>query len=183
MKRLVFLDRDGVINRFPGKGAYVTRESQLIVLPKALKGLRLLAEAGYDVAVISNQGCVSRGLITKAALKKMTHHLEKKVRAAGGRLNKVYYCYHQTSDHCQCKKPKTLLFKRALKKYHIARKKLYFMGDSQEDIQAAKNLGCRSVLLLSGRLKKRDIRKLETKPDFVKTDLWEAAKWLIKKES
>jgi histidinol-phosphate phosphatase family protein len=183
MKRLVFLDRDGVINRFPGKGAYVTRESQLIVMAQALKGLRLLAEAGYDIAVISNQGCVSRGLITKAALKKMTQNLQKKVRVAGGRLNKVYYCYHQTSDRCKCKKPKTLLFKRAIKRYPIARKKLYFMGDSQEDIQAAKNFGCRSVLLLSGRLKKRDIAGLETKPDFVKKDLWEAAKWLIKKES
>ncbi len=183
MKRLVFLDRDGVINRFPGKGAYVTRESQLIVMPQALRGLRLLTEAGYDVAVISNQGCVSRGLITKAALKKMTGNLEKKVQLAGGRLKSVYYCYHQTSDHCACKKPKTLLFERAIKKYPIARKKLYFMGDSQEDIQAAKNFGCRSVLLLSGRLKKNDIPKLETKPDFVKANLWEAAKWLIKKES
>ena len=183
MKQLVFVDRDGVINRFPGKGAYVTKDSDLVLLPQALKGLRALTEAGYDIAVISNQGCVSRGLITKKALKSMTDRMRKDIRAAGGKIKKVFYCYHQTSDQCRCKKPKTLLFETAIKGYRIPRKKIFFLGDSQEDIQAAKNFGCRSILVLSGRLKKKDIPHLETKPDFVHKNLWEASKWLIEKRS
>ena len=110
--RLVFLDRDGVINRFPGKGCYVTADEGLRLLPNALRGIRLLTEAGFRLDVISNQGCVSRGLITRGHLDLLTQKMLRQIRDAGGRIRRVFYCVHQTSDDCRCKKPKTLLLEK-----------------------------------------------------------------------
>ena len=176
---LVFLDRDGVINRFPGKGAYVTRSSELEIFPQALDAIKKMTDAGYELVVISNQGCVSRGLLTKKSLDRMTRLMLQKIRYSGGQIRKVYYCVHQASDRCDCKKPKTLLLKKALKRRRLQRSKLFFIGDSEEDLRTAKNFGCRSILVLSGRLKKRDLPKLPIKPDEVKKDLREAAEWLL----
>ena len=181
--KIIFLDRDGVINRFPGKGVYVVKKKQFRFLPNTFKALHLLKEEGFKVFVVSNQGCVSRGLITRLALKKMTDRMLAEIKQNGGSINRVYYCEHQTSDRCECKKPKTLLFKKALKGRKADLNKIYFIGDSEEDIQAAKNLGCRSILALSGRLKRRDIPKLLAKPDLVKKNLLDAARWITQKKS
>ena len=181
--RFVFLDRDGVLNRFPGKGKYVTRPSQFKLFPQALDAVEALTKGGYELAVISNQGCVSRGLLKRKTLDDMTRQMLQKIRLAGGRIQKVYYCLHQTSDGCNCKKPKTLLLKKALKGHRPDLSKIFFIGDSEEDILAGKNFGCRTILVLSGRLKKGDIPGLSAKPDLVKKDLREAAQWLLKRKS
>ena len=181
--RTIFLDRDGVINRFPGKGKYVTRPENLKVLPQALKGIRLLTKAGYRLVVVSNQGCVSRGLLSKKDLQTMTRRMLREVRTAGGKLHKVYYCLHQTSDHCDCKKPKTALFERALKGSRADRSGIFLIGDSEEDIRAGRALGCQTILALSGRTKKKDLKSFPVKPHFIKKNLFEAATWLLKKRS
>lgn len=183
MKRFVFLDRDGVIVKFPGIGKYVVRDSQMKLIPRAAEAIALLTKAGYPIALISNQGCVSHGMVTRAALKRMTQTMMKQVRAAGGRIGQIHYCLHQSADKCRCKKPQTLMLKRAWRGRGIPKKHTYFVGDSDVDVEAGKNFGCHSVLVLSGRNKKRDVKRLAVKPDFVKKDLWETAQWLTKKRS
>jgi histidinol phosphatase-like enzyme len=113
----------------------------------------------------------------------MTRGLLKTIRRAGGRIRRVYYCPHQSSDGCACKKPGTLLLERALAGRRLDRRKIFFVGDSAEDIGAGRNFGCRTVLVLSGRNKRRDVRRLGVKPDLVKKDLWEAACWLVRRKS
>jgi len=180
---LTFLDRDGVINRFPGKGRYVTRRSGLKIFPQALAAIKKLTQAGHELVVVSNQGSVSRGLLTRKALDRMTRQMLQRIRRGGGRIRKVYYCVHQTSDDCDCKKPKTLLLEKALRGRRLERSKLFFIGDSEEDIRAGKDFGCRTILVLSGRLKKRDVPGLSIKPTVVKKDLEEAAEWLLRRRS
>ena len=179
--KFVFLDRDGVIVRFPGRGNYVTRDSQMKLVPRAAEAIALLTRAGYEMAVVSNQACVSHGLVTRAALKRMTKKMMERIRRAGGRIRRIYYCPHQSADRCACKKPKTLLLEKAVKGRRLRRRQIFYVGDSDVDVQAGKKFGCRTVLVLSGRHKRRDIRSLPVKPDFVKKDLWEAARWLIRK--
>ena len=181
--RLVFLDRDGVINRFPGKGAYVTGEEGLRLLPNALQGIKLLTQAGFSLDVISNQGCVSRGMITRATLERLTRKMLREIKSAGGKLRRVYYCIHRTSDRCRCKKPKTLLLEKAVRGLKIPRRKIFFIGDSHEDIQAGHDFGCRTILVLSGRTKRKGVRYFSVKPEFVKKNLLEAARWILKKRS
>ena len=99
---IIFLDRDGVLNRFPGKGRYVTRWSPFSFLPGAKKAVRLLSDAGHELVVISNQGGVSRGLLTKKDLQGITDRMLGAVERSGGKIHKVFYCIHQTSDACNC---------------------------------------------------------------------------------
>ena len=183
MTKLVFLDRDGVLVRFPGRGKYVTRLSQVKPIRRSAEAVALLTKAGFDLVVISNQGCVSRGMITKAQLKKFTERMLGWIKKKGGKIRRVFYCPHQSSDGCLCKKPETLMMEKAVKGRKISRRGAFFIGDSAEDVEAAKRFGCRSILVLSGGNKKRDIRFLPVKPDFVKNNLWDAAKWLTQKKS
>jgi D-glycero-D-manno-heptose 1,7-bisphosphate phosphatase len=176
--KFLFLDRDGVLIRFPGKGKYVTRFSQLKLVPRAAEAVALLTRAGYELHIVSNQGCVSRGLLTRAKLDEMTRRMLRSLRASGGRIRKVHYCPHQSLDGCSCKKPGTKLYERALRGRRLDRRRMFVVGDSIEDILAGKRFGCRTVLVLSGRNKKRDVPSLPAKPDFVKKDLWETARWL-----
>jgi D-glycero-D-manno-heptose 1,7-bisphosphate phosphatase len=180
---VVFLDRDGVINEFPGKGLYVTTQEAFRFLPRALEAIRLLTAADLDLFVISNQGCVSRGLLSKADLDRMTERMVEAVRGAGGRLAGVFYCVHQTSDACECKKPKTLLFRRAVEGRGLDFSSAYFVGDSREDMEAGKALGMKTVLVLSGRTGECDAETLGVRPNAVKRDLWEAAQWILEKRS
>ena len=85
LKKIIFLDRDGVINRFPGMGNYVTRQSEFHFIPGSLEAVSLLTQAGFEVNVVSNQGCVSRGLLSVAKLgritKKMNEEFGKKAES------------------------------------------------------------------------------------------------------
>ncbi len=181
--KFVFLDRDGVINRFPGKGLYVTQQSQFEFLPGSIEAIRSLTQAGIRIAVVSNQGCVSRKLITRQALADMTDRMLAEIEKASGRIQGVYYCEHQKSDLCDCKKPKTKLFLKALEGLPVDMKNVYFVGDSEEDLEAGLNLGCRKVLVLSGRLKSEDLASLSVRPDAIKNDLLEAARWILAERS
>ncbi len=181
--KLVFLDRDGVINRFPGKGQYVTRDEDFFFLPRAVDAVRALTQAGCEIHVVSNQGCVSRGLVTLEALEAMTSRMLREIEAAGGRIRKVHYCVHQKSDNCDCKKPKLKLFKEAIAGRILDLKNVYYVGDSPEDLEAGRDLGCRMVLALSGRTTREDVPALLVQPEAVKDDLWEAAQWILEKKS
>ena len=181
-KKIIFIDRDGVINRFPGIGFYVTRLKDLHWLPGALAGIHRLSQAGFEVNVVSNQGCIAHRLITSTALRALTRRMLTEAKKTGGTIQGVFYCPHQTSDRCLCKKPSTLLFKKALRRRRFDLSKVFFIGDSREDVEAAKNLGCRSLLVLSGRTKKKDLGNFRPKPDVVKRDLLEAARWITQKK-
>lgn len=182
MMKLVFLDRDGVINTFPGMGNYVTRQKDFRFLPRVKEAIRLFSRSGFQIVVISNQGCVARGMISKAGLQSMTDRMLRAIEKRGGKIDGVYYCMHQTDDSCACKKPKPKLFKKAIGKRKVNLKKTFFVGDSLVDIEAAKNVGCKSLLVLSGRIRKSEVKSLPMKPDAVKKDLWSAARWIVQKK-
>ena len=178
--KIIFLDRDGVINRFPGMGSYVVSWKDFRFLPNAKKAISHLTKAGFEINIVSNQGCVSRGLLTSQELDALTEKMVLAAKRAGGEIRGVFYCVHQKKDGCVCKKPKTKLFKDAIGKREVNLKSVYFIGDSKEDLEAGRRLGCRTILVLSGRIQKRQIKDLPVQPHFVKKNLWEAVRWILK---
>ncbi len=64
--KTVFLDRDGVINRRPAPHEYIRTLDEFEFLLGAIKGVRLLNEAGYRIVVVSSQRGVARGILTMA---------------------------------------------------------------------------------------------------------------------
>ena len=176
---VIFLDRDGVINEYPGDGEYVTSPRQFKFINGSKEAIALLTEHGYDIYVISNQAGVSKGLFTKGTLDKITKKMLSGVKKAGGKIKKVMYCIHSKEDDCDCRKPKTGLFIRAAGDLGEEFKEVYFIGDDKRDIETGRNLGCKTILVFSGKANKKELSEWEFLPDKVALNLMEAVKKIV----
>ena len=176
--KIIFLDRDGVINRFPGLGDYVTKVKNFHFIPGSLTALRLLTKKGYKIFIISNQAGVTRGVYSKAKLEQINSYMLRNVRKTGGKITKAYYCIHTPDQNCECRKPKIGSIREALiklnKTIYLARK-TFFVGDTEADIKAGDHAGCKTILVLSGKDTKKDAQTWPVKPDFIAKNLLEAA--------
>jgi histidinol-phosphate phosphatase family domain/HAD-superfamily hydrolase, subfamily IIIA len=177
----LFIDRDGVVNKDPGgwtKTNYVTDWKDFHFVPGTLEALKILKDKGIKVVVASNQGGVNKGLYTKEELSKVNARMLKEIEKAGGAVEEVFYCIHKDEDNCDCRKPKPGMLTMAAKKYGVDPKTTYFIGDAPKDIGAGKRIGCKTVLVLSGKSSLKDIEGWEDKPDYVFENLLEAVKFL-----
>ena len=177
--RVIFLDRDGVINRFPGRKKYVTSLKKFKLLKGSREAIALLTRYGYRLFVVSNQQGVAKGLYTKKELGRMTRYMLKELRKAGGRVRRVLYCLHRSQERCDCRKPRIGALKAATRNIRVDKKESYFIGDSVMDIQTGRNFGITTVMVLTGREKARDASQWDPKPDFVARDLLAAARHIV----
>ncbi|MDP3042506.1 MAG: D-glycero-beta-D-manno-heptose 1,7-bisphosphate 7-phosphatase [Candidatus Omnitrophota bacterium] len=177
--KVVFLDRDGVINKYPGDRRYVTSLKKFRFLPRAKEAIALLSGAGFKVFVVSNQAGVGKGIYSQKTLDAITVKMLMDINEAGGRIDQVYYCTHRKEAGCLCRKPKPGLLKQAAREFKVNLKKAYFVGDTIRDVLTAQAVGAKSILILSGKEKLSNQKNWEAKPDFVFKGLLEAAKFLI----
>jgi len=175
--KVVFLDRDGVINKYPGDREYVISWKEFRFLPGVKQALRKLSTAGYKIFVISNQAGVIKGVYSQKALDEITQNMMKELTDSNAGLDGVYYCIHRDEDNCNCRKPKTGMIERVLKEHAITRSALrqsFFVGDTIRDIETGKNAGCRTILVFSGKEKARNKDSWQESPDFTARNLSEA---------
>ncbi|MBU1869503.1 MAG: HAD-IIIA family hydrolase, partial [Candidatus Omnitrophica bacterium] len=135
--RVVFLDRDGVINKDPAGKMYVTKWKDFSFLPRAKRAVCLLCKNGFKVVLISNQAGVGKGLFSKKKLAFITDNMQKALKKSGGRVHGVFYCTHRSEDDCNCRKPKAGLIHMATKRFPCDLTKTYFIGDTIRDVMAA----------------------------------------------
>lgn len=175
--RVVFLDRDGVINRFPGHGSYVTRVKDFRFVPGSLVAIRRLTEQGYTLVVVSNQAGVGKGVLSRSKLEQITRHMMREIARSGGRIRRVMYCTHRPDAGCDCRKPGIGSLVRAMK---ILKRPVTdlaescFIGDSRSDIEAGRHAGCRTIFVLSGNETRRQLKTWRVRPDQVADDLLSA---------
>ncbi len=179
MMKVIFLDRDGVINKYPGNKLYVTSLKKFHFLPGVKKAIAKLKKDGFKIFIVSNQAGVGRGIYARRTLEAITAKMLLEIERSGGRIDKVYYCVHRKEARCSCRKPKPGLLRKAAKEFKFSLKSSYFIGDTIRDVLTAKNAGCKSILVLSGREKLANQKKWEAQPDFVFNDLATAASFLI----
>ena len=181
-KKIVFIDRDGVINKDPGgwtEHNYVTRWKDFHFISGSKEAISKLSAKRYDIIIISNQAGVSKGFYSNCRLDSITTRMLYEIRKAGGRIRKSYYCIHQDSDRCGCRKPKIGLVKRAEKEMDIKARGSYFIGDDKVDIEAGKKARLVTILVLSGKTRLEDISKWRIKPNFIVKDLLEAVNLIL----
>jgi D-glycero-D-manno-heptose 1,7-bisphosphate phosphatase len=178
--KAVFLDRDGVINRYPGDKKYVTSLRAFRFLPLAKKAIALLHREGYLLFVVSNQAGVGKGVYSQKTLDAITTHMLRAVAHAGGSIEKVYYCTHLPDAGCACRKPRDGAIKDILKHYPLDLKKAFFVGDTIRDVETARSAGCKAILVFSGKEKPGENFGWRVKPDFACKNLFEAAKIILK---
>jgi histidinol-phosphate phosphatase family protein len=143
----VILDRDGVLNERPPRAEYVLRADDVRWLPGALESLRLFADAGWRVIVVSNQAGVARGVMTAEAVDAVNEHMRREAEASGGRIDAFYYCPHGWDEGCACRKPRPGLLFQAQRDFQLDLTRTAFVGDDERDREAAVAAGCRPVLL------------------------------------
>ncbi len=177
--KVIFLDRDGVINRDPGFGDFIKSWQEFEFLPGSLKALKKLNQAGFSVIVLSNQSGVAKGLYAKEDVEDITKNMLQEVEKAGGKIYSVHYCFHQDEDNCDCRKPKTGLFVQATKGVKLDFAETFFVGDNRRDVLAAQAIGAKSIFVQSGNTK---LQELDVQPDFVAGDLLEAVEKIILKK-
>lgn len=176
--KVVFLDRDGVINKYPGDTKYVTSVKEFRLLPGSAQGIKKLNEKGFKVFVVSNQAGVSKGLYSPKELQKITDVMIKGLGKAGAHLDGVYYCTHLDQDNCQCRKPRPGMLYAIAQEFGLQDARSFFVGDSFMDMKTARAFGAKTVLVLSGKEKISNRRNWEFEPDFVFDSLLIAAHYL-----
>lgn len=182
MRKAVFFDRDGVINRYPGHRKYVTSLKRFRFLPRAKLAIAKLSRAGFCLFVASNQAGVRKGIYSQRTLDKITAKMLGEIERARGRITAVYYCIHRKEEGCACRKPKTGMMDIARRDFSVSLRGSYFVGDSLVDIETARAAGCTSILVLSGREKIKEKESWHIRPHFICKDLFEAAQLILKRE-
>jgi histidinol-phosphate phosphatase family protein len=180
--KTVFLDRDGVINKYPGDKLYVTSVKKFQFLPGAKSAIAKLTKAGFRIFVASNQAGVGKGIYAKRTLEAITHKMLIEIEEFKGKIDKVYYCVHRKDARCPCRKPKPGLLKKAAKEFKFNLKKSYFIGDTIRDVITAQNAGCKSILVLSGKEKLSNKKNWEPQPEFIFKNLNVAADFLTQNQ-
>lgn len=166
----VLLDRDGTLNE-QTKGAYVLAPEDMILLPGAAEGLRSMREAGFGLAVVSNQAPVARGWITGTQLEAINGRLRKLLADEGVELDGIYCCPHDRDDGCPCRKPEPGLLLRAAARHGFDPREAFLVGDKGSDIEAGRRAGATTILVLTGE----GDEHRDTGPDHVAADLPAAA--------
>lgn len=174
--KLIILDRDGVIN--VDSDAFIKNVDEWIPIPNSIEAIAKLSQAGYKIAIATNQSGIGRGLFSIQALDDIHQLLQKQVQAAGGHIDAIFFCPHTPSDHCHCRKPDTGLFELIAEFFQTSLKGVVAIGDAARDMEAAVKMECRPVLVLTGKGEKT--RQLESyKNEVVYKDLNEAVSHII----
>jgi len=150
-QRVVFLDRDGVINK-KLEGDYVKSYNEFEFLPGVIDAIRNIKQKGLMVIIITNQSGIGRGIMSEDDLAMVHEQMLADLKKEGVHIDAIYYCPHSPEIGCECRKPEDGLFKQALMDFNIDLKNSWMIGDELKDIAAGKKAGCKTYLLAQGEL-------------------------------
>jgi len=167
----IFLDRDGTLNEDNG---YTYKTEDLRILPKVIEGLKKLK--GLNLFIITNQSGINRGYYNEEDMNKFHERMLAEFEPEGIIIKKIYFCPHRPEENCGCRKPKTLLLKKAEEEFNLDLSDSYVIGDAECDILLAKNAGCKSVLVFNGK----NSEKIGINPDYIAKNLEEAAEFILR---
>jgi histidinol-phosphate phosphatase family protein len=142
----VFLDRDGTIIDDTG---YVSRPEDVALLPGVAGAIARLNRAGVPVVVISNQSGIGRGYFDEAAYERVRERIDELLRSHDAHLTATYICPHapDQGDPCECRKPGTLLYRRASTELGLDAARSWYIGDRWRDVAPAATLGGHGILV------------------------------------
>ncbi|MBI4388403.1 MAG: HAD-IIIA family hydrolase [Candidatus Omnitrophica bacterium] len=180
--KVVFLDRDGVINRDP-IGDYIKTWEQFQLLPGVIQGLQKLTRADFEIIIVSNQAGIGDGVYPKHVLDDITRKMLVVFKKNRIQIRGVYYCLHGKTAGCKCRKPEVGLFQRASKNIYYHKTRTFFVGDKASDVLAGKRFGLKTAFLLTGHGKDdfSKLKSLKIKPDLISKNFKDAINRLCRK--
>lgn len=157
-QKAIFLDRDGTINKYIG---FLRKEEDMELLPGVGEAIKMINMSGYLAIVVTNQPVVARGEVTTKELEHIHNKMETLLGMEGAYIDAIYYCPHhphrgyegevlELKIDCSCRKPKPGMIYTAAHEYNINLFDSWMVGDSESDIFAGKNAGCKTALIGTG---------------------------------
>ena len=180
--RAIFVDKDGtLVEDLP----YNVDPSCIKFTAGATDGLRLLADQGFRIFVISNQPGIALGRFSEDALSAVERHISGELRSSGVTLEGFYYCPHlpdgaiaRYAVACSCRKPGSGLLVRAARDHGLELTRCWMVGDILDDIEAGRRARCHTILIDNGNETEWDLRG-ERQPEAVADDLLAAAQIIL----
>lgn len=172
MKRAVFLDRDGVLNKTifrDGKPRAPYTLEDFFLLEGVQEGIELLRKNNFLLIVVTNQPDVARGWVSREAVDAVNDKLREFIE-----VDDIKICFHDSKENCHCRKPRPGMLLEAAKEQDIDLKNSFMIGDRHSDVEAGADAGCKTFLVGEG-----DHSSTIT-PDYQVQSLLEAAKIIIK---
>lgn len=163
-----FLDRDGTLIH----DAHYLRDPALVrLLPDVTEPLRRLRDAGCALVVVTNQSGIARGLLSSTDYEAVRARLDDLLAAEGITLDASYHCPHEPgiSGPCECRKPGTLLYRRAATDLGLDPTRSVYIGDRFRDIAPAFSLGGRGILVPSVDTPRDEIPRAEREASLAKS--------------
>lgn len=177
----VFLDRDGVLNA--DSPNYIRSLDEVRIQPGVPDAIRTLSDEGKRLIVVSNQAGIGKGLLTVEDAEAIFDKIIEGAESAGGKIMARYYCPHKAEDKCKCRKPKTGMFRQAVKDHGIRLERSVFVGDGFGDAKAAKALHIPFYLVAQGwGYETRQKCDEEDIPYIFVSDLEEAVEMILESE-
>ena len=172
--RIVFLDRDGVINRAlesEGKPYPPRSLGEFEIFPEAPAACAKLKSAGFVLVIATNQPDVGRGTMDKSVVEKIHAHMMAQLP-----IDRVEVCYHagQGQSHCDCRKPKPGMLLRAAQDLNADLSQYWMVGDRWRDVDCGHAAGCKTIFIDRGYAE-----ELKQKPDFRAKNLLDAAEIIL----
>ncbi|TNC97997.1 MAG: D-glycero-D-manno-heptose 1,7-bisphosphate phosphatase [Gallionellaceae bacterium] len=147
--KLIILDRDGVINF--DSDQFIKSPEEWKPIPGSLEAIARLNQAGYRVAVATNQSGIGRGLFDMPTLNAIHDKMHKSLAQVGGRVDAIFFCPHTNDANCECRKPKSGMIEEIATRFGVSLKGVPAVGDSLRDLEAAGRLGAQPYLVLTGK--------------------------------
>jgi D-glycero-D-manno-heptose 1,7-bisphosphate phosphatase len=161
MEKIVFLDRDGVINI---EKDYLYKIEDFDFIEGTFESLLFLQDLGFKLVIVTNQSGIARGYYTQEDFDILTHWMIDVFKAKGIEISAVFLCPHGPNDNCECRKPKTGMIQQTRKIFEIDFENSWLVGDKDSDIQMAINAGiAHKVQVRSGH----DFDQNNSKADFI----------------
>ena len=139
-RRAAFLDRDSTLIEDTN---YLADANRVRLLPGVVESVRALNDAGVLVIVVTNQSGIAQGLLTESQYEATRDRLVKLMKDAGGRIDATFHCPHHPAVNgpCECRKPGTLLYRRAAEQFGIDLAASLYVGDRDRDIAPGLTFG------------------------------------------
>jgi D-glycero-D-manno-heptose 1,7-bisphosphate phosphatase len=156
----VFVDRDGTIIL---ERNYLADPEQVELLPGAGPGLRSLSNAGYALVMITNQSGIARGFFDEDAYEAVRDRIGVLLADESIRLDAVLHCPHHPdfTGPCDCRKPGLALYRQAIEELNLDAGRSWMIGDRLHDLEPARLLGSRAILVRTGYGAEEAVRAAE----------------------
>ncbi len=174
MKPAVFIDRDGTLIE---EVNFLSRLEDLRFFPFTTEAIKLLKENGFLIVIVTNQSGIGRGIFEESAM----HAIHEKIQEdLDEKLDRFYFCPHLPDEGCACRKPNLGMIEAARADFEIDLENSWMIGDKAIDVETGFKAGIKTAMVLTGYGRK-DIEKLDKKPDLIVENLLEAVELIIEK--